>query len=134
MPILKSVLSGPGEGVTVGILTAIAAGLIYNNALPSHADIRSGNPNDGNIESSRKGAAVKATALVALVSLVTRDLNTFIIGGGTVAALDYSAKHHNAINPVGGKLDTAGDGAPMGGQASMWSMPNVESSQDYAAA
>jgi len=127
---LKSLLSGPGEGVTVGVLSAIAVGLIYNQALPSHADIRVGNPNDGDIESARRGAAVKSSALVALVSLVTRDLHTFIIGGATVAILDYSVKHHNAINPVGGKLDTGGSDAGPG--AMIYNLPDNTSAQDYA--
>jgi hypothetical protein len=104
---LKSVFSSPEGGVVGGLATAIAVLFIYNSALPSHADIRTGDANNTDIESARKGAAIKATALVGLVFLLTRDLNTFILGGGTVAGIDYLAKHHNAINPTTGTFDTS---------------------------
>lgn len=106
MPNLKSVFTSPEGGVMGGLATALAVLFIYNNALPSHADIRSGDPNNVDIESARKGAAIKSTALVGLVFLITRDLNTFILGGATVAGADYLTKHHNAINPQTGTLDT----------------------------
>lgn len=106
MPGLKSVFTSPEGGVMGGLATALAVLFIYNNALPSHADIRTGDANNQDIESARKGAAVKSTALVGLVFLITRDLNTFILSGATVVGIDYLAKHHNAINPQTGTLDT----------------------------
>lgn len=104
---LKSVFSSPEGGVVGGLATAIAVLFIYNSALPSHADIRTGDANNTDIEAARRGAAIKSAALVGLVFLITRDLNTFILGGGTVAGIDYLAKHHNAYNPESGRLDTS---------------------------
>lgn len=103
---LKSIFSSPEGGIAGGLATGIAVLFIYNSALPSHADIRTGEPNNTDIEAARKGAAIKSTALVGLVFLLTRDLNTFILSGATVAGIDYLAKHHNAINPQTGSLDT----------------------------
>lgn len=123
MPGLKSVFSSPEGGVVGGLATAIAVLFIYNSALPSHADIRTGDANNTDIESARKGAAIKATALVSLVFLLTRDLNTFIISGGTVAGIDYLAKHHNAINPQTGTLDTQ-SGVDSSMPSNVYSLPS----------
>ena len=102
----KSIFKSPEGGVVGGLATAIAVLFIYNNALPSSADIRAGNPNNTDLEAARKSAAIQASALVGLVFLITRDLNTFILSGATVAGVDYVAKHHNAYNGATGKLDT----------------------------
>ena len=104
----------------VGLLTAVGVYLIYNNALPTAADIRLGPANDGDVESSRKSAAWKSAALIGLVFLVARDLNSYIISGGALVGIDYMYKHHNAIEPTTGRLDVGtpptiapGAGAPM---------------------
>lgn len=118
---LKSILGSPSEGVMVGLGTAISVYLIYNSQLPSGADIRAGNPNNDDIESARKAAAYKSAGLIGLVFLVTRDLNAFIVSGAALTGVDYTAKHHNAINPTSGKLQTDnGSAAP----SNVYSMPD----------
>lgn len=96
MPRLLSRLQ-PDTATSVGILTAVGVYLIYQNALPSMADIRMGPANDENVEYSRKGAAWKSAGLITLVFLVARDLNSYIISGGALVGIDYLYKHHNAI-------------------------------------
>jgi hypothetical protein len=110
----------PDSATMVGLLTAAGVYLIYNNALPTMADLRLGPPNDNDAESARKSAAIKSTLLIGLVFLVARDLNSYIISGGALVGIDYMYKHHNAIEPSTGKLDTGtpatiapGAGAPL---------------------
>lgn len=119
MPRLLSRLQ-PDSATMVGLLTAAGVYLIYNNALPTAADIRLGPPNDNDIEASRRSAAIKSTLLIGLVFLVARDLNSYIISGGALVGIDYMYKHHNAIEPTTGKLDAGtpptiapGAGAPL---------------------
>lgn len=104
----------PDSATQVGILTAIGVYLIYNNALPSIADIRQAPPHDGDVESSRKAAAWKSAALVTIVFIVARDLNSYIISGAALIGLDYMYKHTNTIQPATGTMDTgtATTGAP----------------------
>lgn len=129
MPGLKSVFTSPEGGIVGGLATGIAVLLIYQNALPSHADMRVGSANDNDIESARRGAAIKASALVGIVFLLTRDINTFILSGSTVVGIDYLAKHHNAINPGTGKFDTmGGDQSVMAGPSNVYSLPSYEAS------
>jgi hypothetical protein len=123
---LKSVFKSPGEGVIAGLAEAIAVYLIYQSALPPMADVRAGaQPNDTDIEAARKSAAVKSSGIVGLVFLLTRDLNAFIVGGASVAGIDYMYKHHNAINPIGGHLDVSGPG----NVSSIHSLPDYSSSE-----
>lgn len=128
---LKSILRSPSEGVMVGIGEAVAVYLIYNSALPSHADIRSAPSNNTDIESARKGAAMKAAGLIGLVFLLTRDVNAFIVSGAALTGVDYMAKHHNAINPGSGKLDTGGADTVAPTASNVYSLPEYGTSESY---
>ena len=100
---LKSVLK-PDSSVMVGLAEAAAVYVIYQSALPSHADIRSAPAHDNTIEAARKHAAWKAGAVLGFVFLLTHDLNSFLIGGLALGGIDYMTKHANGINPATGKL------------------------------
>lgn len=116
----------PDSATEVGILTAIGVYLIYNNALPSIADVRNANPDDQDVEAARKAAAWKSALLIGAVFLVARDLNSYIISGAALVGIDYMYKHHNMVNPGTGKLDTnATLGTP--GTAQVYPMPNYGS-------
>ena len=121
---LKSVLK-PDSSLTVGLAEAAAVYVIYQSALPSHADIRSAPAHDKTIESSRKAAAWKSAAVLGFVFLLTQDLNSFLIGGLALGGIDYMNKHANGTNPATGKLQaapgasimTAGPAAPDNAEA-----------------
>lgn len=113
---LKSVLK-PDSSVTVGLAEAAAVYVIYQSALPSHADIRSAPPHDTTIDSARKAAAWKSAAVLGFVFLLTQDVNSFLIGGLALGGIDIMTKHANGVSPATGKLaDAPGSsitGAPM---------------------
>lgn len=104
---LKSVLK-PDSSVMVGLAELAAVYVIYQSALPSHADIRSAPANDTTIESSRKAAAWKSAAVLGFVFLLTQDLNSFLIGGLGLGGIDLMTKHANGVNPSTGKLQAPG--------------------------
>ena len=99
----------PDSATQVGILTAVGVYLIYQNALPSLADLRMGPPNEDNAEMARRHAAWKSAGLITIVFLVARDLNSYIIGGAALVGLDYMYKHNNAI--VSGTKEMEGSNA-----------------------
>jgi hypothetical protein len=103
MPFLSKLR--PDSATEVGLLTAVGVYLIYNNSLPAIADVRQASPHDGDVESARKSAAWKSAALIGLVFLVARDINSYIISGGALVGIDYMYKHHNAVSPATGKVD-----------------------------
>lgn len=117
---LRSMLQ-PDSATMVGVLSAAGVYLIYNNALPSAADIRTTPSNNPDVESARKAAAWKSAALITVVFLVARDLNSYIISGMALVGIDYMYKHNNAIMPGTGKLE----GAPTG--AAVYPMPEYDS-------
>jgi hypothetical protein len=104
---LKSVLK-PDSSVMTGLAEAAAVYVIYQAALPNHADIRSAPPHNNDVESARKGAAWKSAAVLGFVFLLTQDLNSFLIGGLALGGIDYMTKHANGINPSTGKLAAPG--------------------------
>jgi hypothetical protein len=104
---MKSVLK-PDSSVMVGLAEAAAVYVIYQSALPSHADIRSAPAHDQTIESARKAAAWKSAAVLGFVFLLTQDLNSFLIGGLALAGIDLMTKHANGVNPATGQLQAPG--------------------------
>ena len=59
MAILK-----PPESIGIGLAEVAAVYMIYQTALPNHADIRSAPSNDSDIEASRKKAAWASGAVL----------------------------------------------------------------------
>ena len=104
---LKSVLK-PDSSITIGLAEAAAVYVIYQSALPNHADIRSAPAHDNDIDAARKRAAWKAAAVLGFVFLLTQDLNSFLIGGLALGGIDIMTKHANGVNPATGKLQAAG--------------------------
>jgi hypothetical protein len=127
---LKSILPNPGSGVALGLAEGIAVYLIYQSQLPPGADIRAASPpNNSDIEASRKSAAIKSAGLIGLIFLLTRDLNAFIVSGAMLTGVDYVTKHHNAINPTSGRLDTGG--ATTVAPSNVFSLPDYGTSESY---
>lgn len=105
---LRSALR-PDSATMVGVLTAGGIYLIYNNAVPSIADLRQAPAYDGDAETARKHAAIVSALLIGAVFLVARDLNSYIISGAALFGIDAMHKHAGAVNPGTGKIDsTAG--------------------------
>lgn len=120
------------SGTMVGLLTAAGVYLIYNNALPNAADIRVSQPHDQDVETERKHAAWKSVALVGIVFLVSRDLNSYIISGASLVGIDLMYKHANAVHPATGKIDTtSSDGSSIAPSLS-GAYPMPDYSQDVA--
>lgn len=108
---LTSVFKAPENSITVGLAEAAAVYVIYQSALPNHADIRSADPHNTDVEASRKRAAWKAASILGLVFLITQDLNSFLIGGAALAGIDLMVKHANAVHPGTGTMAPAGPAA-----------------------
>lgn len=121
----------PDSAVVVGALTAVGVLMIYNHAIPNLTDVRTAPAHDGDVEVSRKTAAIEGVALVVIVSAISRDLTPYIIGGLALAGMDYLVKHHNATDPATGKLNT--DGADVSiAPAMVHSLPSYDTESDVA--
>lgn len=112
----------PETSVLVGALTAIGVLMIYSNSVPNLTEVHAANAHDGQVESNRKKAAIESVVLVVGVSLIARDLNTYVIGGAVLVGMDYLVKHNNATNPSTGQLDTEQG-------SNLYAVPNYETDQ-----
>lgn len=99
----KSILK-PDGSIALGIATAITVYAVYDRSLPDAATMHATDAGDINIEAGRKKATMTATAVLGTVTLLTRDINVFILGGVVLFALDFHARHANATNPQTGNL------------------------------
>lgn len=90
----------------VGLATAALVWGVYNSALPSIAEARATQPNDSHLASSERAATWTAAAVVAGVSLISKDATVFILGGSMVVALAWWHRHSNLVHPTLGSATT----------------------------
>jgi hypothetical protein len=108
---LKSILK-PDGSIAIGLATAITMYAVYDRSLPDAATMHATDANDVNIEAGRKKATITAAGVLGAITLLTKDVNVFILGGVTLFALDFHARHANATNPATGSLVSDAGYAP----------------------
>lgn len=101
---LRSVLK-PETSVLVGLASGGIIVGIYTGALPTMANVRVADSDDGDIERTRRSAAWTSAATLGFLFLLTRDRNSFLIGGLVLAGVDLSFKIANGVNPLDGMLE-----------------------------
>lgn len=127
MSIISSKLENIDSATLIGLATATGVYLIFNNALPSAADVRQAPPDDTDVSTARKQAAYKSAALVALVFLVARDLNSYIISGTALVGIDLMYKHANMVSPATGKIDASAGGESI---SNVYPLPDYSTGTD----
>jgi len=101
---LKSAIKAPENAMLLGLAEAAAVFAVYQHAVPNQTDIRSADPHNIDVEAARKRAAWVSAAIIGLTYVITRDLNSVLIGGAALAGMDMMVKHANGVNPSTGKL------------------------------
>ena len=99
----KSILKPEGS-LVAGIATGALVYGVYTMNLGNLASVHATVAGDGNARAARKKAAIEATAAVAAISLLAKDINIFILGGGIAVLLDWHARHAVESNPDTGQL------------------------------
>jgi hypothetical protein len=94
----------PEGSLTLGVATAAMVFGTYSLSLPSTATVSATAPNDSNLESSRKKAALISSIVVAGVALIARDKTIFVLGGTVLIALDWHARHAIMAHPETGEV------------------------------
>lgn len=83
---------------------------IYQLHMPVSADIRSSNPHNSAVDGSRQAATWTALSACAALSLLAKDPNIFIFGGGFAIALDWYYRHANMVHPGTGEVTMPPEG------------------------
>lgn len=99
----KSILKPEGS-LVAGIATGALVYGIYQMNLGNLATVHATPASDGNARAARKKAAIEAVAAVSAISLLARDVNIFILGGGIAILLDWHARHAVESHPETGQL------------------------------
>lgn len=98
----------PEVSLSVALATGTLVYAIYQGAVPTAADIRTVDPQNADIASAERQATWTAAAAVAGISLISKDPNPFIFGGGLIIVMAWSKRHANFVNPLTGLA--SGDG------------------------
>jgi DNA-binding transcriptional regulator LsrR (DeoR family) len=94
----KSILK-PDASVLGSLATVGAVYGVYQLSIGSAVQAHATTPNHPAMESSRKKAGYSALALVSTLFLLTKDANLFILGCGTVIAMEVSYRHAIMSDP-----------------------------------
>lgn len=100
---LTSVLK-PEQSVVAGIAVVGVVYGVYNASVGSVSQAHASSPNHPSLESSRKKASYTALAIVASLGLITRDGNIFILGTGTIVAMELWYRHAIMADPTTGAM------------------------------
>ena len=109
MSLFPNSILQPPTSVLVGLANGALIVSIYDKTVPSVASVRVADPADNDIESARKHAAWASAGVLGFVFLLTRDRNSFLIGGLVLAGVDIMVKHANGFNPNTQSLDSNDD-------------------------
>ena len=103
MALPKSLLKPEGS-IMAGIATAALVVGVYSLNVGTTAQAAATPANDGNLQSARKKASIEAAVAVSAVSLLTKDVTIFILGGGVLALYDWHVRHAIAADHQTGQL------------------------------
>lgn len=98
MPTILSREASIGTGLAVA---ALVWG-VFNSAMPSVADVRVGQPHDKDLSATERTATAASAAVVAGISLLTKDPTVFVLGGTMVVVLSWWHRHANHYDPAVG--------------------------------
>lgn len=88
-----------------GLATAGTVFAVYQLNVGSVATAQATDANHPVLESSRKKAGYTSLAVVGGLSLITKDVNLFILGCGAIIAMEIIYRHGIMANPLTGKME-----------------------------
>lgn len=94
----------PDGSIILGVATGILVYAVYDHSLPPTAVIQATDARDINVEAARKKAAWASAGVLSAITLLSRDVNVFVLGAVVLFALDMHTRHANASNPATGQL------------------------------
>lgn len=100
----KTILKPEGSTMA-GLATVGTVFAVYQLNVGSVSQATATDSNHPVLESSRKKAGYTALAIVAGLTLITRDANIGILGGGSIIAMELAYRHGIMANPMSLKME-----------------------------
>src|SRR5580692_11395710 len=89
----------PDGSIALGIATGVLVYAMYDRSLPDAATMHATDAGDLNIDAARKKATWASAGVLSAITLLTKDINVFVLGRVVLFALDMHTRHANASNP-----------------------------------
>lgn len=99
----------PADSLTISLATAAGVLVIYSGKVGPVADVHASETGDLSINASIKKAGWEALALVAAMTLLSRDLNTAILGGAAVILEHTMYLHADLASPANAQITASPD-------------------------
>lgn len=110
----------PADSMTVALTTAAGVLVIYQATIGPACDVQTSMSGDPSINSSIKKAGWESLALVAAMTLLSRDLNVAILGFGAIVVEHTKYLHSEMASPASGQIQaTPAAYAAAGGSAAV---------------
>lgn len=97
----------PADSMTIGLATAGGVVVIYNSKIGPAADVQASMSGDPSVNASIKKAGWESIALVAAMTLLSRDLNVAILGFGAVLLEHTMYLHSELASPGSGQIQAS---------------------------
>ena len=94
----------PADSMTIALATAGGVFVLYGSKVGPIADVHASASGDPNVNASIKKAGWESIALVAAMTLLSRDLNVAILGGGASVLEHVMHLHAEMANPANGQI------------------------------
>lgn len=86
--------------IPVALATAAVVYGVYQAALPSFADARSIEADNGHLASAERQALFLAAGVAGGISLLAKDSTPFVVGGMFAVALSWTHRWNNQVDPA----------------------------------
>lgn len=94
----------PADSLTVALATGIGVLAIYSGKVGPAADVHASLPGDGSVNAAVRKAGWESLVLVAALTVLSRDLNVAILGGGVVILEHMMYLHAEMASPADGQV------------------------------
>lgn len=94
----------PADSISIAITTAIGVAAIYGMDVGPVADVHASAPGTGPVNAAIKKAGIKSWALIAAVTLLTRDLNVPLVAGSMLLFEHVMYLHADMSSPANGEI------------------------------
>jgi hypothetical protein len=97
----------PADSMTIALATAAGVLVIYSGKVGPVADVQTTTPGDPSVNASIKKAGWESIALVAAMTLLSRDLNVAILGFGAIVLEHTMYLHGEMASPADGQIQAS---------------------------
>ena len=94
----------PADSMTIALATAGGVFVLYGSKVGPIADVHASASGDPNVNASIKKAGWESIALVAAMTMLSRDLNVAILGFGAILLEHTMHLHAEMASPANGQI------------------------------